>query len=220
MKMTRACKYLCQLTNRFGHTFSRPHPPSILNNYSGFVRQLYSLNTRMEVARLREHATDIFNNAVKAVIPQAMVLKALQLDGNLLTVADHTYQLNHNVYVVAFGKAVIGMVKTTDEILHEHIVGGIASVPFGMQAALKSLGKWLVYNKFAICPKFDKLSFGMEAEIQLPLKKFRDSSLSSLIRAGWCEEGHPTTKNWLMAIVPLVVELTLVKSRRRFGFLS
>ena len=36
---------------------------------------------------------------------------------------------------------------------------------------------------------------GTEAEIQLLLKRFPDSSISSLILAGWCEEGHPTTKN-------------------------
>ena len=36
-----------------------------------------------------------------------------------------------------------------------------------------------------------------EAEIQLPLKRFSDSSVFSLIRAGWCEEGHPATKNSL-----------------------
>ena len=35
---------------------------------------------------------------------------------------------------------------------------------------------------------------GKEAEIQLWLKRFPDSSVSSLISVGWCEEGHPTTK--------------------------
>ena len=36
-------------------------------------------------------------------------------------------------------------------------------------------------------------NYGTEAEIQLLLKRFPDSSVSSLI--GWCEEGHPTTEN-------------------------
>ena len=53
----------------------------------------------------------------------------------------------------------------------------------------------------------------------LLLKRFPDSSISSLIWAGWCEEGHPTTNNWLMAIFPLVVELNLVKCCQRFGCL-
>ena len=69
---------------------------------------------------------------------------------------------------------------------------------------------------------------GTEAEIQLLLKRYPDSSVSSLIQIGWGEEGHPATKNllqypwvdnWLMAIFPLVVELTLVKCHQRFGCL-
>ena len=36
-----------------------------------------------------------------------------------------------------------------------------------------------------------------EVEIKLPLKRFPDSSVSSLILVGWCEEGHPATKNSL-----------------------
>ena len=39
--------------------------------------------------------------------------------------------------------------------------------------------------------------YGMEAEIQPPLKSFPDSSVSSLIRADWCEFGHPATENSL-----------------------
>ena len=36
-----------------------------------------------------------------------------------------------------------------------------------------------------------------EAEIQLPLKSFPEYNVSSLISDGWCEEGHPFTKNSL-----------------------
>ena len=39
---------------------------------------------------------------------------------------------------------------------------------------------------------------GMEAEIQLPLKKSsKIRRLFSLILVGWCEEGHLATKNLL-----------------------
>lgn len=105
-------------------------------------RRQHSLNIKMENARLREHASDVFNMGVKAVFPQAMMLNALKLDGNVLTVADRRYIINRNIHVVAFGKAVIGMVRTAEDILKDHIVGGIASVPRGMQDTLKSLGKW------------------------------------------------------------------------------
>lgn len=33
--------------------------------------------------------------------------------------------------MVAFGKAVLGMVKALEDILGEHIAGGVASIPVG-----------------------------------------------------------------------------------------
>ena len=36
-----------------------------------------------------------------------------------------------NVKVVAFGKAVLGMVEAVETLLGDHIVGGVASVPVG-----------------------------------------------------------------------------------------
>ena len=39
--------------------------------------------------------------------------------------------------------------------------------------------------------------YGTEVEIQLPPKRLPDYGVSSLIRAGWCEEGIPATKNSL-----------------------
>ena len=47
-------------------------------------------------------------------------------------------------------------------------------------------------KKGEICYNLD-----MEAKIQLPLKRFPDSSVSSLILVGWCEEGHCATKTSL-----------------------
>ena len=41
------------------------------------------------------------------------------------------------------------------------------------------------------------MAWGTEVEIQLLLKRFPDSSVSSLILVGRCEEGHPATKNSL-----------------------
>lgn len=36
-----------------------------------------------------------------------------------------------NVKVVAFGKAVLGMVAAVEGLLHNHVVGGVVSVPVG-----------------------------------------------------------------------------------------
>lgn len=41
------------------------------------------------------------------------------------------YTICSNVKVVAFGKAVLGMVEALETLLGDHIVGGVASVPRG-----------------------------------------------------------------------------------------
>ena len=75
---------------------------------------------------------------------------------------------------------------------------------------------------------FPYLYLGTETEIQLPLKRFPDSGVSSLIWTGWCGGAYPAiktslqypwVKNWLMAIFPLVVKLNLIKCHQRFGCL-
>ncbi|KRZ56793.1 Glycerate kinase [Trichinella nativa] len=49
------------------------------------------------------------------------------------------YVLNNNVYIVGFGKAAFGMCQKAAEIVDEHLVRGIASVPVGtMEQRLKS----------------------------------------------------------------------------------
>jgi len=104
----------------------------------------YSLHARMAGAQLHEHAVDFYNIAVTSVLPRSMVDNALKRDGDRLTVGDCWHTLQHNVHIVAFGKAVIGMVRAAEEALGDHIVGGIASVPWGIQDTLKQLGKWYV----------------------------------------------------------------------------
>ena len=133
----------------YQHTHHHIDSSVISRSYNGYLqgpRHRYSTTpltkSVLDVPVLREHALDIFNTAVNSVLPQSMVTKALQLDGNTLTVGEQTYELNHNVHVVAFGKAVIGMVRAAEDVLGEHIVGGIASVPAGIQDTLRSLGKW------------------------------------------------------------------------------
>jgi len=96
----------------------------------------------MAGAQLHEHAVDIYNTAVTSVLPRAMVDNALKRDGDRLRVGDCWHTLQHNVHIVAFGKAVIGMVRSAEEALGDHIVGGIASIPVGIQDSLKQLGKW------------------------------------------------------------------------------
>lgn len=41
-----------------------------------------------------------------------------------------------SITVIAFGKAVIGMVKAIEEILSNHVIGGVACVPAGILTTL------------------------------------------------------------------------------------
>lgn len=100
-----------------------------------------SCNTDVSDSTLREHAQGIFTKAVESVLPRNMVRKSLQVDGDTLRVGDTTYTLNRNIHVVAFGKACLGMVRAAEDILKEHIVGGIASVPLNIQQTFTQAGK-------------------------------------------------------------------------------
>jgi glycerate-2-kinase len=70
---------------------------------------------------LRADGADIFRAAVDSVAPGALVRSALRREGDTLTVhaTGKQFQLNKNVLVLGFGKAVIGMVAELDRLLGE-----------------------------------------------------------------------------------------------------
>ncbi|GIY44793.1 glycerate kinase [Caerostris darwini] len=58
--------------------------------------------------------------------------------------------MSKNVYIVGFGKAVLGMAAVLESKIREHIIDGIISVPIGMSAAyeteLKEIKKLKIYE--------------------------------------------------------------------------
>jgi glycerate 2-kinase len=86
-------------------------------------------------------ARDICRETLASVSPSQLVRASVRVvrseDGeekrgvHVMRVGDREYLLNHNVKVVAFGKAVLGMVGALESILGGHIVSGVASVPVG-----------------------------------------------------------------------------------------
>ena len=83
--------------------------------------------------KLQQDAFKIFMAGVRAVAPYKLTLEALKVSRDKLVIQDKGYHLNHNVHVVAFGKAVIDMVRAVEYTLGSHIVRGVASVPIGSQ---------------------------------------------------------------------------------------
>ncbi|EDO29481.1 predicted protein, partial [Nematostella vectensis] len=53
-----------------------------------------------------------------------------------LRVQGSEYMVYKNVYVVAFGKAVLGMARAVEDVLGHNIIRGVASIPCGLQDAI------------------------------------------------------------------------------------
>ncbi|KAF5904282.1 glycerate kinase isoform X1, partial [Clarias magur] len=85
----------------------------------------------------QEQARAIFAAAVEGVQPDIVVRRALQRRGDELVVAEHSFKLCHNLYLVGFGKAVLGMAAEAERIVGDHLVHGIVSVPHGIQETLR-----------------------------------------------------------------------------------
>ena len=90
---------------------------------------------------LQTDATHIFQAAVDSVQPDKMVQHALKMENDHLLVGENRYKLDRNVHIAAFGKAVLGMVRAAEDVLGDHVVGGIASVPLGIEDVLRNANK-------------------------------------------------------------------------------
>lgn len=75
----------------------------------------------------------VFDKAIASINPPDLVKKELQVNGNKLCVRDSEYDLNNNCYVVGFGKCVLSMARTIEDILGKHLQSGILSIPEGFQ---------------------------------------------------------------------------------------
>lgn len=84
-----------------------------------------------------EQARAIFAAAVEGVQPDIIVRRALQRRVDELVVAEHSFKLRHNLYLVGFGKAVLGMAAEVERIVGDHLVHGIVSVPHGIEETLR-----------------------------------------------------------------------------------
>ncbi|NXT68125.1 GLCTK kinase, partial [Chaetops frenatus] len=92
---------------------------------------------------LREHALSLFHGAVGAVRPAPMLKRALKLQGHgcpQLLVKGQAFPVKRDLYLVGFGKAVLGMAAAAEEILGDHLTRGIINVPLGIQESLQRAG--------------------------------------------------------------------------------
>lgn len=90
---------------------------------------------------LKKDAVDMFNAAVQAVHPKTMIHNMLKYNAatSELRVEDKVYNLSQNVYVVGLGKAVTGMARVVEDMLSQHIVKGIITIPSGVRQEMARL---------------------------------------------------------------------------------
>ncbi|NXC30631.1 GLCTK kinase, partial [Campylorhamphus procurvoides] len=92
---------------------------------------------------LREHALSLFRSAVGTVCPAPMMKRALRLQRDgcpQLLVRGLAFPVKRDLYLVGFGKAVLGMAAAAEEILGDHLVRGIITVPLGIKENLQQAG--------------------------------------------------------------------------------
>ncbi|KAK7483692.1 hypothetical protein BaRGS_00025125 [Batillaria attramentaria] len=99
-------------------------------------------NPAREDLEAREQLREIFLKSVHAGMPKQMLERVLNFDptSSTLTVEGRTYNIQRNVFVVGFGKAVLGMARVVEDVLGPHIIKGILSIPKGSRADLAKAG--------------------------------------------------------------------------------
>lgn len=90
---------------------------------------------------LDSRAREVFAAAVGAVQPDTVVRQSIERKEDSVIIDGHKYTLKHNLHLVGFGKAVLGMAAEAEKIMGDHLVKGVISVPHGIQETLKQSGK-------------------------------------------------------------------------------
>lgn len=94
-----------------------------------------------ETIGLRRHAVQILGAAVAAADPASAVLRAVQRDGDRLTIGGESCDLapDGRVFVVGAGKASVAMASALESLLGDRIAGGAITTKHGYLGALQRI---------------------------------------------------------------------------------
>ncbi|KOX77329.1 Glycerate kinase [Melipona quadrifasciata] len=79
---------------------------------------------------------DMYFTGVRAVSPKNLMLNKVKFEDGMLYVGDQSFQLKENVYLVGFGKAVMGMAVILEHMLGHYLKKGVVSVPFASMESM------------------------------------------------------------------------------------
>ncbi|CAL4088342.1 unnamed protein product, partial [Meganyctiphanes norvegica] len=108
----------------------------ITQDAPGCVLGLKGLNSNVK-STIKSMIT-AFESGIKSVQPKHLIGTFIQKEESSLCINGHNYPISKNVYVVGFGKAVMGMAAPLEHLLRidgssTHLQRGIISVPKGIQ---------------------------------------------------------------------------------------
>ncbi len=94
-----------------------------------------------QIEKMRQDAVRIFEQGLKAVEPATAVKRFCHVEGNVLKVADRSYNLDKikRVFIVGTGKASAPMAGAIEEILGDRITGGSINVKYGHTVRLSRI---------------------------------------------------------------------------------
>lgn len=98
---------------------------------------------KTDILAMKTDAVNIFRRAIDAVMPQQLIGKKMRLieEEGKLVIGEKSYNVNENIYLVGFGKAVSGMARALEDVLGRHLMKGVISVPFGTTKLMEETGR-------------------------------------------------------------------------------
>lgn len=112
------------------------------------VKRMFSIDTLIDDAR------NIYRCSVQAVQPGEIIQNSIKVKTNKIEIQGEEFLIHKNVYVVGFGKAVLGMATTLENLLQDQLVSGILSVPVGL---LDEKSRYIMHKNFCYCNKIHNL---------------------------------------------------------------
>ncbi|XP_011310909.1 glycerate kinase-like [Fopius arisanus] len=86
--------------------------------------------------KLKNELKQIFLVGLDSVRPPVLIRRKIKVTGTSLHVDNKIFPLSHNIYLIGFGKAVMGMAIEMEKLLGNKLVKGIISIPRGSMAQI------------------------------------------------------------------------------------
>ena len=84
----------------------------------------------MDIKTIRQHSLLILDHALKAAAPQRAMAETIKKNGSILQINNTTHDLTnyHKIYAIGAGKAGAAMAVALEDLLGEHLTGGLVVV--------------------------------------------------------------------------------------------